>query len=414
MAATQATYDPVIKELWPQRRINNMAFEGSAVFALMRKEEDFYEKIKHIAFQYANNQGRSATFADAQAIAGNAQLEDFLVTKISDYAVGIVNGETLETTKHKDAALVSAIDNETKGALEELSNTLAFDLWRAGSGARGNVAVGGIATVNLTLANVEDAKNFEVGMQVVAAATETGALRNSGASAIITGINYSTGVLTSSSNWTAQIAALVDGDFLFPRGDAQAGGSALRKVSGIPAWIPSGTVSATPFFGAVRTVHEARMAGHRQDGTGMGTFTEATKRLAARIATRGGRRAKPDTVFFNFEDLDRLDSELGDNRRYERVDVDEADVGFEAIVFSTPVGRMRAIGDQHVPRGFAWMLQMNTWVFGSVDGVPRIIQHDGNRMLRQGAADGVEFRAVYRGQPWCDAPGWNGVTSLPA
>ena len=413
MGATLTNYDAVVRELWPQRRINNMTYETSAYWAMVKKDPTFTEKIRHIAFGYGNPQGRSADFATAQANAGNSQLGEFQVTRVSDYAVGIVDGETLETTKDNKAAIVSAIEQETSGALEELGNTLSFDLWRSGTGSRGTVGTSGISTTTLTLADSDDVVNFEVGMEVVLASSETGALRDSGNSATITEVDFDNGQLVTDSNWTTQISGATDGDHIFVEGDAAAGGS-IVKVSGVEAWIPTSTPSSTAFFGLDRTTHPTRMAGIRYDGSSDGTIKEAIKKLHARIAAWSGNKARPTDVFMHPEDLDNLDIELGTDRRYARVDVKDADVGFDAITFHTPAGAVRVIQDRYVKKGYAWSLDMRTWTFGSVMGVPRIIQHDGNRMLRQSSADGVEFRAVYRGQLYCNAPGYNGVVTLPA
>ena len=274
-------------------------------------------------------------------------------------------------------------------------------------------AVGsGLSSADLVLADINTVVNFEVGMTVQLALTRTGAVRVG--TAVISDIDPDTGTLTTAGgNWDVQITTPANGDFIFVEGDA-ANTGALVKASGVPAWVPTTTPTATTFFGLDRTSHTDRLGGIRQDGTGFGTIAETIKALGAKIRFRGGRRARPDVVFMNTLDIDNLDIELGSNRRYTRVDVPDADVGFDAIEFATPAGRIRAIEDRYLPPGNAWMLQMNTWKFGSVDQAPRIIQHDGNRLLRQSAADGVEFRAVYRGQLWCDAPGWNGYTSLPA
>ena len=415
MGATLTNYDAVVRELWPQRRINNMTYETSAFWAMVKKDTSFTEKIRHIAFGYGNPQGRSADFATAQANAGNSQLGEFQVTRVSDYAVGIVDGETLETTKDNKAAIVSAIEQETSGALEELGNTLSFDLWRSGTGARGQVGTSGISTTTLTLADPDDVVNFEVGMEVVAAATETGAVRTG--SATITEVDFDNGQLVTDSNWTSQITGgggIADDDYIFVEGDAQNGGSSAVKVSGVQGWIPTSNPTSTTFFGLNRTTHPTRMAGIRYDGSSDGTLKEAIKKLHSRIAAWSGNKARPTDVFMHPEDLDNLDIELGSDRRFARVDVKDADVGFDAITFHTPAGAVRVIQDRYVKKGYAWSLDMRTWTFGSVMGVPRIIQHDGNRMLRQSAADGVEFRAVYRGQLYCNAPGYNGVVTLPA
>lgn len=409
-AANLTTYDAVVMELWPQRRVNNLTYLSSAFYGTVRKSTTFYEKLKHIALQYGNPQGRSATFTNAQTNATSTKFGEFQVTRVKDYAVGTVDGETLETTRHNKAALVSAIERETQGALDELANVLSFDLWHSGSGARGRVGTSGITTVTLTLATLEDIVNFELNMELVAASSETGAIR--AGSATVTGIDMDLGTLVTDSNWTAQITGITDADFLFVQGDA-ANGGAVKKVSGVPSWVPTSAPTSSAFFGLDRTAHKTRLGGVRHNGSGDGTIKEAVKNLCAKIRFYGGQRARPNMLFMNTMDLNKLDLELGSDRKYERIDVKDADVGYDAITFSTPVGRISATEERYMPPGYTWATQMDTWEFGSVDEAPRVIRHDGLSMLRQSSDDGVEFRAVYRGQLYNDAPGWSGVATLP-
>jgi hypothetical protein len=56
---------------------------------------------------------------------------------------------------------------------------------------------------------------------------------------------------------------------------------------------------------------------------------------------------------------------------------------------------------------------MDTWCFDTLGGVTKIIQHgQGGEVRARESADGVELRAVNRGDLWCDAPGHNGVILL--
>lgn len=411
MAADSVSYAAVLKELWPQRRINNMAYAGSAVWALMNKDEKFKEEVKHIAFRYGNGAGRSATFSEAQASVSSVKLGKFQISRKNNYGLGVVDGDTLEATEDDRGALIDALDTEVNAALEQLTNDTSQDLWGVGDGVKG--VVGSISTVDLTLASPEDAVNFNVDERITAAATATGALRDSGDYVTIVGINRGTGVLTADANWS-NIASITAGDSLFVKGD-EANTGALRKITGIPGYIPASDPSATLFQGLDRTTDIERLSGIRQlnGDTAFGTITESVKSLLALIRHRGGRRAMPKHLFFNPIDLDNLDTELGSRREFTQVDVKGADVGFEAIRFRSSIGTVMAMEDQYVPRGRVWAMDMRTWTMHTLKSAPRIIQHDGNRVLRQSDADAVELRAVLRGEPVCDAPGWNGTTAIP-
>jgi hypothetical protein len=381
------------------------------MLAMLQSKKDFAEKVRHIALQYGLPQGRSATFADAQLYKTRAaKFEDFGITIVSDYALGTLDGLTLERTQHSKAALVNALEREVGGALKELANTLSHDIYRNGEGIRGVVA-SGETTATITLTNREDVYNFEVGMQVEAD-TGVGTTVHTGSAEII-GIDPDAGTLTTTAAWDSLITTpIVAGDNLFVSGDAREAG-ALKKVSGFDAWNPYAAPAATAFFGVDRTAHNERLAGVRLDGSAEADIKTAITKLLTRIRLSGGRAAKPDYIVLHPEDLESLLIDLQGDRTYEKVDVPDANVSFDAVTFASPVGRMKVIEDKYMTKGYARALQMDTWTFHTLNDWPRIIQHDGKRTQREGTSDGVEFRAVYRGQLACDAPNYNGIVLLP-
>ncbi len=58
------------------------------------------------------------------------------------------------------------------------------------------------------------------------------------------------------------------------------------------------------------------------------------------------------------------------------------------------------------------MLQLNTWTLETLNGAPRILDLDGNRMLRNSTADSYQIRVGYYGNMTCEAPGWNAYFAL--
>jgi hypothetical protein len=426
-SATVTTYDAVIRELWPDQRVNNLVLEDSAFLGLVPKDETFHEKNRHIAMQFANPQGRSGTFSDAQGNATSSQFSDFSITRIVDYATGTIDGELIESTQApggNKAALVDGMEREMKSALEELNRSTAKNSWGTGSGTRGEVATSGITTTALTLAETTDVSNFEVNMEIVAAATETGAIRSG--SATITAIDRTDGILTTDSNWTAQITGITDADFLFVEGDAPNGG-ASKMLSGVPAWVPTADPGATAFFGVDRTTDVVRQGGLRYDGSGDGSIKEAIQRGAHRGRQLAGRALKLSHCFMNPEDVGNLVIELGSDVEYERFKASEvkvkrpngsmgtqrADVGFDAVMFWTAAGRFPIFAETWVDRGFVWALELQTWRLATLGPMVQIIRHDGLRVARQAASDGVEYRARMRGQVYTDAPGWNLNVQIP-
>jgi hypothetical protein len=104
---------------------------------------------------------------------------------------------------------------------------------------------------------------------------------------------------------------------------------------------------------------------------------------------------------------------LGAKANYEMAHAyKRADIGFKSVVIQGPEGEVKLIADRNCPFDKVYLLDMDTWVLKSLGKCPRINDTDGNKVLRQQTADGVEVRAVYRAQLGCTAPGKNIVLSL--
>ena len=79
-----------------------------------------------------------------------------------------------------------------------------------------------------------------------------------------------------------------------------------------------------------------------------------------------------------------------------------------------PRGLISIVPDQNCPASTAYMLQMDTWEMHHLTGLPHMLTRGagqgGGRMVA--TQDSVEFRAAYRGNLACIAPGYNGTVQL--
>ena len=334
--------------------------------------------------------------------------EDFVITIVNDYAFGQIDGLLLERTQSDKAALVNALERETRGLLEELSVSAARDTWGIGSGSL--AVVDGAPAGDVITVGAGQAKGFEINMSIVAAATQTGGLNAGGAATIVLSINLEDETIEVTAGGVVALS-IVDGDFLFPEGDAADGG-AVRKLTGVRSWIPAPGDSIGSLFGVDRTTYPERLAGFRLDGTGLASKEVAIKALVAKIRS-GLTRAKPTQIWLHPNDLDSLTTELGAKRHYEKIDVPNADISFDAVAFHGPGGVLHAIDDAWLEEGVAYAIDPTSWCWSTLGEAPRIITHDGQRVLRVANDDAIELRGVIRQQLFCDAPGFNGAVLLP-
>jgi hypothetical protein len=114
-----------------------------------------------------------------------------------------------------------------------------------------------------------------------------------------------------------------------------------------------------------------------------------------------------------------LVNELGAKTNYEKVPARMAtgamgNIGYSALIIEGDRGPIKVIADHNCPQGTAYLLQLNTWKLYSLGPAPRFLDFDGNRMLREAAADAYEARIGYYGQMGCVAPGWNANVNISA
>jgi len=238
---------------------------------------------------YARPQGRSATFATAQANATSSSLGEFLLTRVKNYAVVTVDGETIEASKGNEYAFLEALTTETDLGLKTLGDTLSRQLYRSQGGAIGVVGATPADTAVLDLATDADSLNFEVGMEIVFSdSTSTGSLRDSAEALEVTSVSRmaTTNQIGVSPNLTT-ISGVAAGDFVIPEGDLITPGTYL-VMAGLADWVPSSAPSSTSFFGQDRTKDTTRLGGQRvaYDSSIKQTIIEAAATVAEKVENR--------------------------------------------------------------------------------------------------------------------------------
>lgn len=375
----------------------------------MPKMESFSGRNLPVVTIWGDPQGRSASFARAQVrgAATSAKLDDFLLTRVKDYSIATVDGETMEASKDDMGAFLDAATVEIDGALNELTRSHAIDMYGAGLGIRGQILSGSaVNSTTLTLADPGQVTNFEVGMELDVFTGETGASKGYGSSGnglIITAINRSSGVLTFGYNVddsTNGIPTIAAGDYIAVRGDHN--GSTLVKLAGLEAWIPASAPSSSLFFGVDRSSDVTRLGGQRLNGAGA-PIEEVLTEGAAIVAREGGKLTH---YFMNFDKYTELQNSLGSKVQYIDLKVN-AEIAFRGIQVNGPKGPINVVPDQNCPANRIFGLNMPTWKLYSLNAAVRILEHDGLMLLRQGTSDGVEVRCGSYAQMGSRAPGHN-------
>ena len=114
-----------LKELYSGQVINNMVYADNPLFAMLPKFTEFGGKYYPQPIITGNNQGVSATFSTAQTNQSAAQLQSFLLTRVSQYSIATIDNQTMLASKTDKMAFLEGAKLVIDSALHSATNQIA-------------------------------------------------------------------------------------------------------------------------------------------------------------------------------------------------------------------------------------------------------------------------------------------------
>ena len=399
VALSVSVFDAMLKEIYPDIRVEALAVKNRPLLEWMPKADEFYGDTYVVPIWYEDPQGRSAVLATAIDQAETSQQEKFVITvRKKDYGVVQIEAEAIMAASKDVGSFIRAKDTQISGMLRNLGKSLHLAMYRTKSGSLGKIA--SVSTVTVTLTNASDVYSFGRGQTVVANPTETGSAGTIRATAAkVVGRNVTAKTVTFDTDVAA--ASWAANDFLYTKGDYDA------RLTGLASWVPLTAPGATSFFGVDRTKDIQALSGHRVDNSGRSILQNAEE-LAMLIGEYGG---EPDTLFLNPRAGLQLSELCG--AKVTRSDGGRVKVGFTGFTLEHFVtGPIDIRFDIGCPVDLGYMLQRDTWKFAHMGGVPHVVRDDGRDSLRGATTDDIQVRGRYFGEMCCHIPGKNGVMSV--
>lgn len=398
MAASDLTSVAYIyKRYYSDKQVGDLAMRDHPGFKMINKEGGFSGTAYFYPIRYGNPQGVGGTFSSTQTAAASSKGVQLQASRKAKYGVITLDGEAMAAAEGDKGAFLDLVTQETDGVIEEMGDALAFDFYRQGYGQRGKRSSISSNTVTLTVA--DHARNFKVGMTVIADDTATGASPRTG-STTVTAVDEDAGTITLADQ--SQILVFTDADFLFRIGDP---GTCMEGLMSLfPLTAPS---SGESFRGIDRTVHTRLLAGVRVNDTA--TAIEENAGLVAVKIAQSGQKAK--VLMLNPINFWQVARRLNAKVTYDGGGV-KAAYGFEGFDIYTPAGTLRAISDPDCPTDLGFVLNPECLYLKHLKGLPHIISDDGRPNLRQTSADAIEARARCWVNLICSKPGANGTFAI--
>ena len=396
-----------LKELYDDQKIANLVYKNNPFLAMVPKMEEFGGKYMPIPLIVNTSQGRSATFSSAQTNQTAATVESFALTRVANYSIAQIDNQTMLASKTDKMAFINGATVVIDGAIRALTNSLATQIFRDGSGAIGVIsASSSLGTIVLT--NPSDVVNFEVNMTIEARDPASPASPRAGGPVYVTAVNRTAGTLQVSSSMGTYVAPSAwlaqANDTVNVVGDYNLG------LKGLAAWVPTTSPTSASFFGVDRSTDPTRLGGVRFNGSSQ-SIEEAVIDASLLVAREGGT---PDVCIMNFASYAALEKSLGAKAQYISFD-GPAKLYYPGILINGAAGQIKVFPDRSCPAKTAYLLQMDTWKLYSLGPAPHIAKYaDGLEMLRVYNSDAAELRVVSYANLGCNAPGFNAVVQLGA
>jgi hypothetical protein len=394
--ATPTTHDAIIKHLYPFKDVLTVMYEDKPLLGMLKKNFEGYGKSWHLPFRIAHTAGRSRTYTNAKANKGPTKVVEMQITLSKDYSLYSVDGMLQRQLGNDKGGFVQAFQFELDGALDAMRRNMAISIYRNHGGARGQVASGqGTATV--TLLEVNDIVNFEIGDVLVAASTDGTSGSPKAGSVTVKSIDRDAGTITVEQpawNDASGIPSIAANDYLFKDGDFG------QSVRGLDSWIPK--LAPTPgdsFFGLDRSIDVVRLAGSRVDGSDL-SIEEALQKACQRVHRNGG---KITHFFMNDANFLDLILSLGSRKQYADTKTDVG-VGYSGVRIHTGFGEVEVYADSDCPFNVCYGLTLKDWELTGPGEFPFIEARDGGRLVREDTADSFEGQVKAYYQMVCRAP----------
>lgn len=403
-AWTGSDFDDVTETFY-YKKLNEARIARSALMRDIAKRGGWTGNQNfRVSVDIGRAQGVSRTLTRAQTRNSPPKYAAFLLTPEWKYGTAKIDKETLTFVKD-DKSLVNALMKAMDSTREQMLTDLARDLYGSGYGVIGKIATSGISGNNITLTNSDDAKNFFLGMGIVADNNETGATPKAG-STYVTARNLMTGIITL-NNAADITGTLADADFLFRDGDENGcitGFFSPYDSTSTAGWCPNTAPTVgggDAFFTEDRSRMVPELTGWSIDGTS-GSIEEVFIEAGAQVSRLG----TVTDVYMNGITYGNRMKTAGSKIVMEQGG--DVEIGFTGMRLMLPSGPAKVHIDPQCPINRILGVNLaHIWIQYANDSLIHFADPRGSNWHQLEGADEFENRLRFCGQVACDTPWQN-------
>lgn len=356
-------------------------------------------------FAYAtvtgNPQGVGNTFTAARTAVEALKGEQFIATDIQKYGYLTLDGPSIRRNKANNATFVDFVVRHVDGILGQLGAEISFDLFRDGSGLRGQRASASGNTITLT--KQSDVHYFFRGMTIIAAVNADGTSPRSGSCKVVKILRSQKQIIVDDASG---ITGWQNNDYLFRLGQTAANG-----MQGMGACTPLAAPTTGVLFRQVERTNDLEaLAGTRIDDPDA-LPEDQIGNLAVQCSLMGKKLERAVVYPTEFQAMVKR---LGAKIQYTNPG-GRAEIGFQTIVINAAGYAIEVMAEPDVvpTETRAWMNSAhNITYLGNT--VVYLLRDDAGVAHNITDADGLEYRALFQGNYLQPDQAAHGVASFQA
>jgi hypothetical protein len=417
MPSTLTTFAALMKTRYTPEAIINAAVRDRPRLSMLTKKSDWAGETYTQPIIYGLPRSTAFDIANARTVAATSNVTSakFLVPPTTTYGAVQIGDLAMLTSKTTQGAFLDNKMAEVEGVIETIGQTLSAALWFGNNGVVSGRRLS-ISTNDITLTNLEDVYNWQVGDILTASSADgsggSDALRVG--STAVTAVNRETGVITVAS--AAAITSFTNNDYLFRLG--QFGGNSGNLAPAGFAQYVAATSSPGTFYSLARNTDPTFLAGCRIPSalTNGRSTAERIEILLTQMKGVYQVPVKPSfRVWLNPIDWQVLQTEMR-SRGIQPMSDAGANFGFQYLTIIGGGTAVKVYADQDTPEGTAFVEDPSVWKWSDcTDFISPMADGDGPygmQRLTSGSVAGYEVVMRAYGNQLCSGPGRNGRVIL--
>jgi hypothetical protein len=401
VGSTLDTVAFIYRRDYSTHQIADIALRDHVWYAKLHKEGGFGGEDFTYPVRYGNPQGVSGTFSRARANVSGSKGLQFRAERCMKYGIITLDDISIRAAKGSNKAFYNLVTMESDRIIEEVGDSLAFDFHRDTTGLRGRVA--SITGNVVALENADDARNFKEDLVIIADNSANGLTPRAGTTFVVAVDEDANAVeFDDVTDVSMQV-----GDYLFRDGDP---GTCIEGLE-ICTPLVAPVRGVDSFRGKDRGVNPKRLAGVRLDDPELNPEVIIGKLAVS--SSKVGKTHMPDEAYVSPDRFFEMTQRM--NAKVEYTDAGgTANYGFQYIVVHTTAGPVRVFGDPDARPDRVRTSKDGTQYIKHLDGLPHIIDTDGNMSLRMNDENAIETRVQGISNLIQDDPSAQGVGSCAA